>query len=136
MKDLTLDFHSKNSPGFGKIFYSQSYILVILSMTLLSGRLTLAALASKIAISKSSILVVFKILNIYPVSLDLILYVDFISCIFSSAVLQISGAVMLFSSSYLLGNKRLNRFYILLLSFILSILLLVFSPNMFRLFIG
>jgi len=50
--------------------------------------------------------------------------------------LLISSRVFIFSSSYIKLDKFYYRFHFLLLSFVISIILLIFSPNLIRILIG
>lgn len=51
-------------------------------------------------------------------------------------VLLISFSVILFSSSYIRGDKNLEYFIFMVLIFVLSINLLVFSPHLISLLLG
>nr|QHT65005.1 NADH dehydrogenase subunit 5 [Hesionides sp. PA-2020] len=55
---------------------------------------------------------------------------------FASTVLFISANVMSFATTYMLGEAHIKRFSLLVLLFILSMLLLIFIPNLATLLIG
>nr|YP_010373152.1 NADH dehydrogenase subunit 5 [Hyperhalosydna striata]QTZ18386.1 NADH dehydrogenase subunit 5 [Hyperhalosydna striata] len=76
---------------------------------------------------------IFK-LNSSVISLPLIL--DPWGCLFSATVLFISSNVMFFASSYMEGDKYLQRFSHLVLLFVLSMNLLIFIPNLICLLLG
>lgn len=61
---------------------------------------------------------------------------DKVSLTFSAVVLTISFRVMLFSSSYISGDRNLEYFIFIVLIFILSINLLIYSPNLISLLVG
>ena len=86
--------------------------------------------------SDSVILINFNIFTIRKLEVNLRIYVDFISRVFAASVLLISLSVMFFSSYYLIGIPNYGQFYITLLTFVFSILVLIFSPNMFSLILG
>lgn len=69
-----------------------------------------------------------------PVSINIIL--DKFGLIFSSAVLFISGNVLLFSDSYIKIDPFIKRFTIIVLLFVASINLLIFIPHIITLLIG
>ena len=58
------------------------------------------------------------------------------SLLFIRLVILISGSVIIFSNSYIRSEKFFSRFIILVLFFILSIFLLILSPNLIRLLLG
>ena len=61
---------------------------------------------------------------------------DLLSGIFMVAVLTITSAVLIFSKSYMSAEKHFMRFHLLVISFVLSMLLLITSPNLVRLLLG
>jgi NADH:ubiquinone oxidoreductase subunit 5 (subunit L)/multisubunit Na+/H+ antiporter MnhA subunit len=61
---------------------------------------------------------------------------DYISCVFFRTVLMISGAVMFYSSSYMMGDQFSSRFCILVLRFVISMGLLIFSPRLICMLLG
>nr|WMM47725.1 ND5 [Vespa orientalis] len=69
-------------------------------------------------------------------NMEFILYVDWVSMMFFSLVLMISSFVMLYSLSYMEGDKNINRFFLLVIMFVLSMLLLIICPNVMGLLLG
>lgn len=61
---------------------------------------------------------------------------DYFRLLFLWAVILISSRVFIFSSSYIKEDKFLIRFHYLLFLFIISIIILVLSPNLIRLLLG
>ena len=61
---------------------------------------------------------------------------DWVSLIFLSFVLFISGRVFYYSGEYIEGEINLSRFIFLLAGFVGSIGLLIFSPNLIRILLG
>lgn len=68
--------------------------------------------------------------------INFLLVFDFISLIFFSTVILISRSVMLFSTSYVSDDKYSNRFIFIVLSFVLRMALLIFSPNIISILLG
>nr|DAC76799.1 TPA_asm: NADH dehydrogenase subunit 5 [Pseudomyrmex janzeni] len=64
------------------------------------------------------------------------LMVDWISVQFMGIVLLISSMVMLYSTSYMSDDLNLSRFYLLVFMFIISMILMILSPNLISILIG
>ena len=64
------------------------------------------------------------------------LVVDWIRCSFRGLVCFISGCVMVFTKSYIRGDKNLVRFRLIVILFVLSINFLIFIPNIISLLLG
>nr|YP_009537812.1 NADH dehydrogenase subunit 5 [Athyma lysanias]AYN60529.1 NADH dehydrogenase subunit 5 [Athyma lysanias] len=75
-------------------------------------------------ISFNSINIVFSIL------------LDWMSLLFMMFVSLISSCVIFYSKSYMSSELNLNRFIILVLLFVFSMILLIISPNMISIFLG
>nr|YP_006665903.2 NADH dehydrogenase subunit 5 [Mengenilla moldrzyki] len=86
--------------------------------------------------NKDMIMVEWEIFNFYSLDFGFIILLDWVSLLFMSYVLFISGWVMLYSSNYMEMDKFKDRFYILLILFVISMLLLVISPNLISLLLG
>nr|UAM91041.1 NADH dehydrogenase subunit 5 [Illiberis pruni] len=61
---------------------------------------------------------------------------DWMSLLFMMFVLMISSVVIYYSKSYMNSEKNLNRFIILVLLFVFSMILLIISPNIISIFLG
>lgn len=61
---------------------------------------------------------------------------DWISLIFISFVLLISSLVIYYSEEYIRGDYNINRFILLVLMFVLSMMLLIISPNLISILLG
>lgn len=68
--------------------------------------------------------------------INIIFLLDWISLIFLSFVLFISGRVFYYSGEYIEGEINLSRFIFLLAGFVGSMGLLIFSPNLIRILLG
>ena len=67
---------------------------------------------------------------------NMLILLDTMSTLFISTVVLISGCVFIYSSSYILIDRVNNRFAILVIIFVISIALLIFSPRIIRLLLG
>nr|UPX88766.1 NADH dehydrogenase subunit 5 [Ernodes articularis] len=84
-------------------------------------------------------LVIFLEWEIFSLnSLDIIyiMLFDWMSVIFMSCVMLISSMVIYYSQSYMLMDKSKMRFLLLVLLFILSMMLMIMSPNMISILLG
>jgi len=61
---------------------------------------------------------------------------DWIRLLFISFVLLISSLVIFYRKEYILGDIYINRFIILVLLFVFSIIILIISPNLIRILLG
>ena len=61
---------------------------------------------------------------------------DIFSCSFSSIVFLISGVVITYRYFYMAGDLKLARFFSLLILFVLSMLILIFRPNLIMIIVG
>lgn len=73
-------------------------------------------------------------INSCPIVMTILL--DWISLLFISFVLYISSIVILYRKDYMRGDLIINRFIILVVIFVLSIILLIISPNLIRILLG
>merc|ERR1712114_121131 len=78
----------------------------------------------------------WELLNSRSSRVYLILIFDYISLFFLSLVLLISGRVIIYRNSYISSEQYNSRFISLVLCFVLSIALLILSPNIIRILLG
>nr|ATC73066.1 NADH dehydrogenase subunit 5 [Psammotettix sp. EMHAU-2015-Zz060503] len=88
-------------------------------------------------INDFSLILEWNILNFNSVSICYVIYMDWISMIFSSVVLFISSMVIIYSKVYM-GDYNYSsiRFLFLVILFVLSMLLMVLSPNLISILLG
>jgi NADH-ubiquinone oxidoreductase chain 5 len=65
-----------------------------------------------------------------------LMFFDWITLIFISFVLLISSLVIYYSKDYILGDLNINRFILLVLLFVFSIIMLIIRPNLIRILLG
>nr|YP_010431984.1 NADH dehydrogenase subunit 5 [Abrus daozhenensis]USS62519.1 NADH dehydrogenase subunit 5 [Abrus daozhenensis] len=85
----------------------------------------------------SSVMLEWNFVNLNSVSVTYLIYMDWVSMIFSFVVLLISSMVVLYSSVYM-GYYSYSsiRFLFLVLLFVMSMLLMILSPNMISIMLG
>nr|YP_003734722.1 NADH dehydrogenase subunit 5 [Opisthopatus cinctipes]ADE05871.1 NADH dehydrogenase subunit 5 [Opisthopatus cinctipes] len=90
----------------------------------------------KFMINNMIIIIEWEILNCNSMNLIMTMIIDWITCLFLTIVLLISSAVMFFSDFYMEDEKFKSRFVMLILLFILSMMLLIISPNLITILLG
>nr|YP_009756879.1 NADH dehydrogenase subunit 5 [Tephritis femoralis]QIK50383.1 NADH dehydrogenase subunit 5 [Tephritis femoralis] len=61
---------------------------------------------------------------------------DWMSLLFMSFVLMISSVVIYYSKEYMSGDLNINRFIMLVFMFVMSMMLLIISPNLISILLG
>lgn len=77
-----------------------------------------------------------ELLSVNSSMIVITLLIDWMSCFFLSFVRLISSLVIFYRMDYIHGDKYINRFIILVLIFVLSMILLIISPNLIRILLG
>ena len=70
------------------------------------------------------------------VNFSLTILLDRMRCFFLAVVLCISSNVVWFRKSYISNDPNANRFILLVLGFVVSIIILIVRPNIFRILLG
>nr|ADO60562.2 NADH dehydrogenase subunit 5 [Ptinus rufipes] len=78
----------------------------------------------------------YLLFSINGSGVSLILLFDWMSLMFSSFVMFISSMVIYYSSEYMMGDKFVSRFIFLVVLFVLSMLMMIFSPNLISILLG
>nr|AND96193.1 NADH deshydrogenase subunit 5 [Onthophagus ochreatus] len=78
----------------------------------------------------------FQLININSCQILMTLLFDWMSLLFMSFVLFISSMVIYYSYSYMEGDLNINRFIMLVCMFVLSMMLLIISPNLISILLG
>nr|AND96701.1 NADH deshydrogenase subunit 5 [Onthophagus pullus] len=78
----------------------------------------------------------FQLMNINSCQILMTLLFDWMSLLFMSFVLFISSMVIYYSYSYMEGDLNINRFIMLVCMFVLSMMLLIISPNLISILLG
>nr|YP_010449533.1 NADH dehydrogenase subunit 5 [Anelytra multicurvata]UTU96093.1 NADH dehydrogenase subunit 5 [Anelytra multicurvata] len=78
----------------------------------------------------------WEVFNLNSSSVVMTLLFDWMSLMFMSFVLFISSLVIYYSDKYMHGDVYINRFIILVLMFVLSMMFLIISPNLISILLG
>nr|QWZ46343.1 NADH dehydrogenase subunit 5 [Machla setosa] len=78
----------------------------------------------------------FNLIMINSSSISMTILLDWMSMLFMSFVLMISCMVIFYSDEYMSGDIYLNRFIVLVVMFVLSMMLLIISPNLISILLG
>nr|AFQ62203.1 NADH dehydrogenase subunit 5 [Xyletinus sp. XYL01] len=107
------------------------YFLLFLLLSL-----TLFSLSIYYMIMEFSIIIEYKLMTMNSSNISGIILLDWMSLLFMSFVLIISSLVIFYSEDYMMGDYNINRFIILVVMFVLSMMMLILSPNMISILIG
>lgn len=82
------------------------------------------------------IFIEWEVVSINSLIIVMRILLDWISLIFISFVLIISSLVIFYRKEYISRDYKINRFILLVLIFVTSIILLIISPNLIRILLG
>nr|YP_010414127.1 NADH dehydrogenase subunit 5 [Notiophilus quadripunctatus]URQ84669.1 NADH deshydrogenase subunit 5 [Notiophilus quadripunctatus] len=82
------------------------------------------------------IFIEWEILSLNSNSIVMSILMDWMSLMFMSFVLLISSMVIFYSNQYMEGDLNINRFIMLVLMFVFSMMLLIISPNLISILLG
>nr|YP_009073576.1 NADH dehydrogenase subunit 5 [Aeolesthes oenochrous]BAP59126.1 NADH dehydrogenase subunit 5 [Aeolesthes oenochrous] len=77
-----------------------------------------------------------NMLSLNSGSVVMTILLDWMSLLFMSFVLFISSMVIFYSEEYMMGDSYLSRFILLVVMFVLSMMLLIISPNLISILLG
>nr|YP_009650359.1 NADH dehydrogenase subunit 5 [Bactrocera biguttula]QCF39406.1 NADH dehydrogenase subunit 5 [Bactrocera biguttula] len=83
-----------------------------------------------------SVFLEWEVVSLNSVSIVMTFLFDWMSLLFMSFVLLIASLVIYYSKEYMGDDKNINRFIMLVLMFVLSMMLLIISPNMVSILLG
>nr|ASN65918.1 NADH dehydrogenase subunit 5 [Pseudotetracha mendacia] len=78
----------------------------------------------------------WELLSLNSSSIVMSVLFDWMSLMFMSFVLFISSMVIFYSDEYMEGDLNMNRFIMLVLMFVFSMMLLIISPNLISILLG
>nr|YP_009630387.1 NADH dehydrogenase subunit 5 [Neuroperla schedingi]QBP33902.1 NADH dehydrogenase subunit 5 [Neuroperla schedingi] len=78
----------------------------------------------------------WEVMSLNSSSIVMTFLFDWMSLIFMGFVLFISSLVIFYSEEYMAGDLSINRFIILVLMFVLSMMFLIISPNLISILLG
>nr|AOY39988.1 NADH dehydrogenase subunit 5 [Scolytinae sp. BMNH 1040174] len=83
-----------------------------------------------------SLFLEFNLFFLVHASVDVVFYMDWMSCIFMSFVLYISGLILMYSKEYMEGDMFLKRFVFLMIMFVFSMMMMIVSMNLVSILVG
>nr|ASV72586.1 NADH dehydrogenase subunit 5 [Arisubathynella cheongmiensis] len=105
-------------------------------MMLMSNFLFMFLLYNYMYINNLNIMLEWKFLITYMINFKFVLILDFISLMFMITILWISSLIMLYSMEYMIVDILKHRFFYMIFMFVLSMMLLVLSPNLLSILLG
>lgn len=105
------------------------YILIFISFSLFIFRL-------KFLLNDLVYFIEWEVVSLHSISIVITFLFDWISLIFISFVLLISSLVIFYRNQYIAEDFNVNRFILLVLIFVISIMILIISPNLIRILLG
>nr|QKY75510.1 NADH dehydrogenase subunit 5 [Bactrocera albistrigata] len=83
-----------------------------------------------------SLFLEWEVVSLNSASIVMTFLFDWMSLLFMSFVLLIASLVIYYSKEYMSGDVNINRFIMLVLMFVLSMMLLIISPNLISILLG
>nr|QNE85447.1 NADH dehydrogenase subunit 5 [Morinia doronici] len=83
-----------------------------------------------------NIFIEWEVISLNSMSIVMTFLFDWMSLIFMSFVLMISSLVIYYSKEYMEMDYNINRFILLILMFVSSMMLLIISPNLISILLG
>nr|UYO79195.1 NADH dehydrogenase subunit 5 [Arctopsyche sp. XG-2022] len=111
-------------------------ICLIYSFLLMSFSMMSLLMSIFVLIKDMSIYVEWELLSFQSSMIIMTLYFDWMSLMFSFLVTLISSMVVFYSKSYMSMELNLNRFIFLVMLFVISMLLMIFSLNLISVLLG
>nr|YP_009735095.1 NADH dehydrogenase subunit 5 [Acropyga goeldii]QBG38570.1 NADH dehydrogenase subunit 5 [Acropyga goeldii] len=78
----------------------------------------------------------WMLMNLNSVNMEFFILLDWISCLFISVILLISSMIMMYCMIYMKGEIYFERFLLLVNLFILSMIMMIISPNLISILFG
>nr|QNE85844.1 NADH dehydrogenase subunit 5 [Platypalpus cursitans] len=111
--------------------------MCIISFTMLFFlSISLFLLSLNFMIMDYSVFIEWEIMSLNSSSIVMTFLFDWMSLLFMSFVLFISSLVIFYSEEYMLGDLNIDRFIILVLLFVFSMMMLIISPNLISILLG
>nr|YP_010693120.1 NADH dehydrogenase subunit 5 [Dacus venetatus]WCB98327.1 NADH dehydrogenase subunit 5 [Dacus venetatus] len=105
-------------------------------LTLISISLTCFSSSLVYLLNDYVIFLEWEVVSLNSASIVMTFLFDWMSLLFMSFVLLIASLVIYYSSEYMSGDMTMNRFIMLVLMFVLSMMLLIISPNLISILLG
>nr|YP_010710256.1 NADH dehydrogenase subunit 5 [Dyscolus arauzae]WCS91705.1 NADH dehydrogenase subunit 5 [Dyscolus arauzae] len=111
-------------------------ICIISSVSLFLISMSLFCFSLKFLLLDFTIFIEWELLSLNSSSIVMSVLFDWMSLMFMSFVLFISSMVIFYSDQYMEGDLNINRFIMLVLMFVFSMMLLIISPNLISILLG
>nr|YP_010704180.1 NADH dehydrogenase subunit 5 [Julodis variolaris]WCO87686.1 NADH dehydrogenase subunit 5 [Julodis variolaris] len=111
-------------------------ICLIFSMSFLFLSIFLFFMSTYFMVIEYSLMLEFELMTINSSSIVMSVLLDWMALLFMSFVLFISSMVIYYSEEYMSGDLYISRFILLVSMFVLSMVLLIISPNMISILLG
>nr|AWV83738.1 NADH dehydrogenase subunit 5 [Tryella crassa] len=108
------------------------YMYIILLIT----SLLMLIMSMNMIILDYVIMMEWMVISVNSCNIYMTMIFDFMSTLFLSTVMFISSMVMLYSDMYMSNDKTINRFIYIISMFVMSMMLLIISPNMVSIIVG
>nr|AWV84154.1 NADH dehydrogenase subunit 5 [Tettigades ulnaria] len=107
-----------------------------ISLILMFSSILMFILSINMIMYEYSLMMEWTIMSINSCNMLMTLIFDFMSTMFLSTVMFISSTVILYSGEYMSSDKTINRFIYIVMMFVMSMVMLIISPNMISIIIG
>nr|UZT67518.1 NADH dehydrogenase subunit 5 [Figites sp. ZJUH 20220009] len=87
-------------------------------------------------VTKQTIIMNWLLINLNSCNIKFIILIDWLMLMFISVVMLISSMVMLYSKEYMMMELKKNYFIMILTMFIVSMILMIISPNIISVILG
>nr|YP_010397597.1 NADH dehydrogenase subunit 5 [Boreoheptagyia zhengi]UQJ73675.1 NADH dehydrogenase subunit 5 [Boreoheptagyia zhengi] len=111
-------------------------ICLISFMSLFSLSMTLFIFSMNFLINELVYFIEWELISLQSSSIVMTFLFDWMSLMFMSFVLFISSLVIFYSKEYMAEDMNINRFILLVLLFVFSMMMLIISPNLISILLG
>lgn len=111
-------------------------ICLISFISLFSLRISLFIFRLNFLINDLVYFIEWELISLHSSSIVITFLFDWISLIFISFVLFIASLVIFYRKEYIAQDTNINRFILLVLLFVFSIIILIIRPNLIRILLG
>nr|ASM41790.1 NADH dehydrogenase subunit 5 [Leptura arcuata]QVM79134.1 NADH dehydrogenase subunit 5 [Leptura annularis] len=111
-------------------------ICMIYFLMFLLISISLFSFSILLLIKDFSLIFELELLSLNSSMIEMVILIDWMSLMFMSFVLFISSMVIFYSKEYMSEDKSLSRFILLVVMFVLSMMLLIISPNLISILLG
>nr|YP_004934903.1 NADH dehydrogenase subunit 5 [Sylvicola fenestralis]AET13128.1 NADH dehydrogenase subunit 5 [Sylvicola fenestralis] len=111
-------------------------ICFISFLSLFSISMSLFILSLKFLMMDMTIFIEWEVVSLNSMMIVMTLLFDWMSLMFMSFVLLISSLVIYYSKEYMAEDLNISRFIMLVLMFVMSMMLLIISPNLISILLG